>query len=71
MHRDAEIKRTGQQIDDYIDRHPDFRQQCQLLQSIPGIGKHTATRLLAEIEAITQYKSARQVTAYAGLTPRK
>ena len=69
-HVEAEIKRTEQQIDDHIDRHPDLRQQCQLLESIPGIGKRTATKLLAEIEDISRYKSARQVAAYAGLTPR-
>lgn len=69
-HLDAEIKRTEQQINDHIDRHPDLRQQCQLLESIPGIGKRTASKLLAEIEDISQYKSARQVAAYAGLTPR-
>ena len=69
-HLEAEIKRTEQQIDDHIDRHPDLKQQCQLLESIPGIGKRTATRLLAEIEDISRYKSARQVAAYAGLTPR-
>ena len=69
-HLDAEIKGTEQQLDDHIDRHPDLRQQCQLLESIPGIGKRTATRLLAEIEDLSRYKSARQVAAYAGLTPR-
>jgi len=69
-HLDAEIKRTEQQISDHVGRHPDLKQQCQLLQSIPGIGERTATRLLAEIEDISRYKSARQVAAYAGLTPR-
>ena len=69
-HLEAEIKRTEQQIADHVDRHPDLKQQCQLLASIPGIGKRTATKLLAEIENINQYKSARQVAAYAGLTPR-
>lgn len=69
-HLEAEIKRTEQQIDDHIDRYPDLKQQCQLLESIPGIGKRTASRLLAEIENISRYKSARQVAAYAGLTPR-
>lgn len=67
---DTEIKRTEQQINDHVDRHPDLKQQCQLLDSIPGIGKRTATRLLAEIADISQYKSAREVAAYAGLTPR-
>ena len=67
---DAEIKRTERQLNDHVDRHPDLKQQCQLLESIPGIGQPTAIKLLAEIEALGQYKSARQVAAYAGLTPR-
>lgn len=67
---DAEIKRTERQLNDHVDRHPDLKQQCQLLESIPGIGQCTAIKLLAEIEALSQYKSARQVAAYAGLTPR-
>lgn len=69
-HLEAEIKRTEQRINDHVERHPELQQQCQLLESIPGIGKRTATRLLAEIEDISHYKSARQVAAYAGLTPR-
>jgi len=69
-HLDAEIKRTEEQIDDRVGRHPDLKQQSELLESIPGVGKRTATKLLAEIPDITQYKSARQVAAYAGLTPR-
>lgn len=67
---DSEIERTEKQIQDHIDSHPDLKQQCQLLESIPGIGKRTAAKLLAEIEDIAHYKSARQVAAYAGLTPR-
>ena len=67
---DAEIARTEKQIKDHIDSHPDLQQQCELLESIPGIGRRTATKLLAEIDDLTQYKSARQVAAYAGLTPR-
>jgi transposase len=69
-HLDAEIQRTEQQIADHIDSHPDLKQQCQLLESIPGIGQRTAAKLLAEIEGISQYQSARQVAAYAGLTPK-
>ena len=67
---DSEITRTEKQIQDHVDNHPDLKQQCQLLESIPGIGKRTAAKLLAEIEDIANYKSARQVAAYAGLTPR-
>jgi transposase len=67
---DSEIARTEKQIQDHVDNHPDLKQQCELLESIPGIGKRTAAKLLAEIEDIARYKSARQVAAYAGLTPR-
>jgi len=42
-----------------------------LLDSIPGIAQTTAATLLAEITDITQYRSARQVAAYAGLVPRE
>jgi transposase len=69
-HLDTEIERTEQQIAEHIDRHPDLTQQCQLLTSIPGIGQRTATKLLAEIEGLNKYESARQVAAYAGLTPK-
>ncbi len=67
---DSEIARTEKQIEDQVENHPDLKQQSQLLESIPGIGKRTAAKLLAEIEDIARYKSARQVAAYAGLTPR-
>lgn len=69
-HLDSEIKRTEKQIQDHIDSDPDLQRQQQLLCSIKGIGKLTAAKLLAELEDITSYKSARQVAAYAGLTPR-
>lgn len=68
---DAEIKRTGRLIRAHIDNHPDLKGQSQLLDSIPGIAATTAALLLAEITDITQYRSARQVAAYAGLVPRE
>ncbi len=58
-------------IQKHINNHPDLKEQSTLLDSIPGIGNTTAALLLAEITNITQYKSARQVAAYAGLVPRE
>lgn len=69
-HLDTEIARTEKQIGDHLDRYPDLKNQRDLLESIPGIGQLTAAKLLAEIEDVALYKSARQVAAYAGLTPR-
>jgi transposase len=34
------------------------------------VGERTAAKLLAEIENLSQYKSAREVAAYAGVTPK-
>jgi transposase len=66
-----EIKRTEELIREHINNHPTLKQQSELLDSIPGIAATTAARLLAEMTDITQYKSARQVAAYAGLVPRE
>lgn len=67
----AEITRTEELIRAHIETHPDLKQQSELLDSIPGIGETTAALLLAEIVDVTQYASARQVAAYAGLVPRE
>jgi transposase len=39
------------------------------LTSIPGSGEQTASVLLAEIRDLCDYTNARQLAAYAGLTP--
>jgi transposase len=66
-----EIKRTEKLIRTHINSHPTLKQQRELLDSIPGIAETTAAHLLAEITDIKQYRSARQVAAYAGLVPRE
>lgn len=66
-----EIKRTEELIRERINSNPTLRQRSELLDSIPGIGEATAALLLSEITDIKQYRSARQVAAYAGLAPRE
>ncbi len=66
-----QIKRTEELIRQHINKHPRLKQQSELLDSIPGIAQTTAALLLSEITDITQYRSARQVAAYAGLVPRE
>jgi transposase len=67
---EQEIKNLRKSIKEHIDRNPDLKEQNDLLQTVPGIGEKTAHLLLAEIE-FSRYSSARQVAAYAGVTPRK
>ena len=66
-----QIKQTETLIRQHINNHPDLKEQSELLDSIPGIGETTAALLLAEIVNIKEYRSARQVAAYAGLVPRE
>jgi transposase len=70
-HLNEQIKRTEELIRNHINKHPTLKQQSQLLDSIPGIAETTSALLLAELTNIKQYKSARQVAAYAGLVPRE
>jgi transposase len=70
-HLNEQIKRTEKLIGDHINNHPRLKRQSELLDSIPGIAETTAAALLSEITDITQYRSARQVAAYAGLVPRE
>ena len=70
-HLNTQIKRTEELIRTHINNHPTLKRQSQLLDSIPGIAQTTAALLLSEITDIEQYRSARQVAAYAGLVPRE
>ena len=65
-----EIAALQTQIREHLDQNPDLKEQNELLQTIPGIGEKTAHLLLSEIE-FSRYESARQVAAYAGVTPKK
>ena len=67
---EAQIKAIEKEIRDHIDAHPDLREQKELLESIPGIGEVTSALLLAEMGNIESYRSARQLAAHAGLTPK-
>jgi len=70
-HLNEQIKHCEELIRQHIDNHPGLKRQSELLDSIPGTAESTAAALLAEITGIKQYKSARQVAAYAGLVPRE
>jgi transposase len=68
---DREIAAVRQRIRDHFDQHPGLRQQRDLLDSIPGIGEATISSLLAFIGDIQRFSHAKQLAAFAGLTPRQ
>lgn len=66
---DQQIKKIKESIRELIDQHPHLREQRELLETIPGIGWLTAAKILGEIRSVQEFENARQMAAYAGLTP--
>lgn len=66
---DIQIDDLEEAIRDHINRHPGLKAKHDLLTSIPGIGDTSASAILSEMPAIEQFRSARAVAAYAGLSP--
>jgi transposase len=64
----ASLKKRLQQ---HIQAHNSLAEQEKLLVSITGIGQKTAAIVLAEIGSVELFGSARQLAAFAGLTPRE
>ncbi len=67
---DVKITALEKVIHQHINQYPELKKQRDLLDTIPGIGKLTAAKILAEVPRITEFDDARQLAAYAGLTPR-
>ena len=63
-----EISQLNNAIFELIEADQSLGRQSQLLCSIPGIAQLTAAKLLAEF-AGKEFASARQLAAYAGLSP--
>jgi transposase len=63
-----EIAQLDAEIDSLLAGDELLKTQRQLLCSIPGIAEVTAAKLLSELAA-KEFQSARQLAAYAGLTP--
>jgi transposase len=47
------------------------KQSIKLLETVPGIGPRTAEAIVAIIDDPNRFKSCRQVSNYAGFTPRR
>ena len=69
VHLEQEIAKLEKLMKSHLDQNPKLKAQKDLLKTIPGIGDATAAMLLSEIGDRERYTSARQLAAYAGLTP--
>jgi transposase len=52
-----------------LNQEPELKRQKKLLMSIPGVGELTAVRFLAELGDLRDFSSAKQLSAFLGLTP--
>lgn len=66
---EEQIDELRREIDNHIEASRQLARDRELLETIPGIGRTTATLVMAEVGATSRFESARQVAAYAGLTP--
>lgn len=65
---EKERQRLERDIDDHINGHPKLKQDRQLLESIPGIGRVLSVELMAMLRS-RPFRSANQSAAFAGLVP--
>lgn len=66
-----ETEKINQKIDDLLDNNSKIKKDIDNIQTIPGIGKKTAVAVISSISNIRDFKNARQLAAFAGLTPRE
>jgi transposase len=66
-----QVKTVKKRLLRHIQSHDNLKEQHSLLTTIVGVGDATAARVLAEIGSIEHFNSARQLAAFAGLTPQE
>lgn len=64
------ITSLDKQMSELINDNPDLQENHKNLQTIDGIGSLTAMAIMAELPDISFFRNARQLAAYAGVTPK-
>lgn len=68
---DAQVKALDDGIRAHLEAHETLEAQVQILESIKGVGLLTAVTVLAEAGDLRRFPRSRQLTAFAGVTPRQ
>jgi transposase len=66
---EREAAKVRAAADELVASTPALRADRDLLESIPGVGRQTATTVLAELPAVERLPSAESAAAYCGLAP--
>jgi len=67
---DADIKRIDAEMERLVEAAPKLKADIELFSSIHGVGFIVATVIVAELGDLRRFRKARQLTAFAGLSPR-
>jgi len=65
-----DIQKVETQMKKLVDAHEDLKNDIDLLCTIYGIAFINATMILAELGDLRRFEHARQLTAFAGMSPR-
>lgn len=68
---DQQLAEVEEELQKLLGDNDPLEQQCQLLMTIKGIGRISALQLLAELPDLSQFETADQLVAYAGLCPHQ
>ena len=68
---EKEVAKLRAAADELVAASPPLRADRALLESIPGVGRQTATTVLAELPAVERLPSAESAAACCGLSPRE
>ncbi|NJO79144.1 MAG: IS110 family transposase [Cyanobacteria bacterium RM1_2_2] len=68
---EEQITAVKKRLHEHIQAQATLKDQHQLLTTIVGVGDYTASVVLAEIGCVRLFSSARQLAAFAGLTPQE
>jgi transposase len=67
--QEKQLKAVRKSIAEIIKTEPEILAKNNLLKTIPGIGVVAAQTIIAELPDLAEFEDARQVSAWAGLTP--
>jgi len=68
---EGEVEALDRAIEDHIAAHQELAPSVKRLMSIKGVGIVTATTVLVELGDLRRFTRSRQLTAFAGLSPKQ
>ena len=64
-----QLKAIEQKMEEIVKQNERISEQCKLITSIPGVGKHTAHYLVITTKCFEAFDNWRQMACYAGVAP--